>query len=77
MLQTQLRKLSKSLREVYKNEAVDLHEQEISQLRKENQELLELLNISKMSYQEDASVEKSSPILQVVRTGVVEEFFNE
>jgi cell shape-determining protein MreC len=78
MLQTQLRKLSKSLREVYKNEAVDSHEQEISQLKKENQELLELLNISKLSYQQEASsVENSSPVLQVVKTGVVEEFFNE
>lgn len=79
MLQTQLRKLSKSLREVYKNEAVDSHEEEIFQLKKENQELLELLNISKLSsYQQDEkSVEKSSPVLQVIKTGVVEEFFDE
>lgn len=74
MLQTQLRKLSKSLREVYRNEAVDSHEQEICQLKKENQELLDLLNINKLPTSQKTQ-EKPSPVLQVAKSGVVEEFF--
>ncbi|KAI9474090.1 MAG: hypothetical protein EXX96DRAFT_580571 [Benjaminiella poitrasii] len=79
MLQSQLRKLSKSLREVFKYESsIDGHEQEIAQLNKENEALLELLKISKLSEQESVSEEKSSPVLQVTRAaGVVEEFFND
>ncbi|CAO0798773.1 unnamed protein product [Mucor circinelloides] len=77
MLQTQLRQLSKSLRDVYKHESVDVHEQQISQLKKENQDLLELLKISQLpDLEEPSTQEKSSPVLQVARPGVVEEFFD-
>jgi len=77
MLQTQLRQLSKSLRDVYKHESVDVHEQQISQLKKENQGLLELLKMSQLPDLKEATTqEKSSPVLQVARAGVVEEFFD-
>ncbi|CEP19628.1 hypothetical protein [Parasitella parasitica] len=77
MLQTQLRQLSKSLRDVYKYESIDVHEQQISQLKKENQGLLELLKISQLPDSEDTnSQEKASPVLLVARPGVVEEFFD-
>ncbi|KAF1804845.1 hypothetical protein V8B55DRAFT_1382004 [Mucor lusitanicus] len=77
MLQTQLRQLSKSLRDVYRHESVDVHDQQISQLKKENQGLLELLKMSHLPDLEEASTqEKSSPVLQVARPGVVEEFFD-
>ncbi|KAI7907873.1 uncharacterized protein BX663DRAFT_492290 [Cokeromyces recurvatus] len=79
MLQTQLRKLSNCLRKVFEHESSeDSHEQEIVQLKKENQALLELLKVSKLSEQEPMIEEKSSPVLKVIRTaGVVEEFFND
>lgn len=76
MLQTQLRQLSKSLRDVYKHESIDIHDQQISQLKKENQDLLELLKISQLPDIETNTEEKISPVLQVARTGVVEEFFD-
>lgn len=79
MLQTQLRQLSKSLRNVYREEAVDdVQDQQISQLKKENEELLELLKVSRLTdiqQQQDPITERASPVLKVARTGVVEEFF--
>lgn len=79
MLQTQLRQLSKSLRNVYREESVDdIHDQQISQLRKENEMLLELLKISRLTdlhQQQDPITERASPVLKVARTGIVEEFF--
>ncbi|KAI8639257.1 hypothetical protein BD408DRAFT_453201 [Parasitella parasitica] len=78
MLQTQLRQLSKSLRDVYKHESIDVHEQQISQLKKENQDLLELLKISRLPDSEDTkSPERSSPVLLVARPGVVKSCFFE
>lgn len=54
-----------------------MHDQQISQLKKENQGLLELLKMSHLPDLEEASTqEKSSPVLQVARPGVVEEFFD-
>lgn len=79
MLQTQLRQLSKSLREVYKMEATGIHDQQIAQLKQENQDLLELLSISKLSDPKaeiPIVTERASPVLQVTRNGVIEEFFN-
>jgi hypothetical protein len=82
MLQTQLRQLSKSLRDVYKDEGIfDVQQDEqIAQLKQENQDLLELLKVSKLS-DPDAEIstiqqERSSPVLQVTRNGVLEEFFS-
>lgn len=75
MLQTQLRQLSKSLREAYRDEGIDVHDEELAQLRQENRDLLELLKVSKLSDPTIPIVERNSPILQVTRKGVVEEFF--
>ena len=64
ILQTQLRHLSKSLRQVYENESVnESQDQEIAQLRKENQLLLEMLQVARLPDQA-TSAEQSSPILQ-------------
>jgi hypothetical protein len=78
MLQTQLRQLSKSLRDVYKDEAIDIHDQQIAQLKQENQGLLELLRVSKLSdpgADMPIVTERDSPVLQVTRNAVIEEFF--
>lgn len=77
MLQTQLRQLSRSVRELYKNEGIDTHDEQIAQLKKENQELLELLHVSKLSDPSIPVTERSSPVLQVARNGVIEEFFTD
>ncbi|KAI8386816.1 hypothetical protein BD560DRAFT_141981 [Blakeslea trispora] len=64
VLQTQLRQLSKSLRTVYENEAVnESQDQEIARLREENHTLLEMLQMAQLPYQA-TSVEQSSPVLQ-------------
>ncbi|KAI9346367.1 hypothetical protein BD770DRAFT_463100 [Pilaira anomala] len=75
MLQTQLRQLSKSLREAYRDEGIDVHDEELAQLRQENRDLLELLKVSKLSDPTIPIAERNSPVLQVTRKGVVEEFF--
>jgi hypothetical protein len=79
MLQTQLRQLSKSLRNVYREESVDdVHDLQISQLKKENEELLELLKVSRLTdlpQQHDPITERASPVLKAARNGVVEEYF--
>lgn len=77
MLQTQLRQLSKTLREVYRDESTDLHDQEIAQLKQENQDLLELLKISRLSDPQRPVTETNSPVFKVARQGVIEEFFDE
>lgn len=77
MLQTQLRHLSQSVRDLYKNEGSDMHDQQIAQLKQENQDLLELLKVSKLSDPHILLAERNSPVLQVTRNGVVEEFFSD
>jgi cell shape-determining protein MreC len=77
ILQTQLRQLSKSLRDVYRDEGIDIHDQELAQLKQENQDLLELLKVSKLSDPQIPVTERSSPVLKIARNGVIEEFFSE
>ena len=73
VLQTQLRQLSKSLRTVYENEAVnESQDQEIARLREENQALLEMLQMAQLPYQAN-SVEQSSPILQASPSDAVKQ----
>ncbi|KAI8079617.1 uncharacterized protein B0P05DRAFT_571533 [Gilbertella persicaria] len=73
LLQTQLRQLARSLRDVYQYESIDPQDQLLAQLKKENQALLKLLRISQLS--EEVITERSSPVLSAARPGVVEEFF--
>lgn len=76
MLQTQLLQLSKSLRDAYQDEGIDVHDEEIAQLKQENRDLLELLKVSKLSDPNIPLTETNSPVLKVARKGVVEEFFD-
>ncbi|GAA5794980.1 hypothetical protein HPULCUR_000330 [Helicostylum pulchrum] len=75
MLQTQLLQLSKSLRDAYQDEGIDVHDEEIAQLKQENRDLLELLKVSKLSDPNIPLTETNSPVLKVARKGVVEDIY--
>ncbi|KAI8985979.1 hypothetical protein BDB01DRAFT_721061 [Pilobolus umbonatus] len=73
MLQTQLRNLSNAVRHVFDNETTDSKDQLILQLKKENEGLMDLLNLSTTS--NESQIDNRPTVVKMVRRGVVEEFF--